>query len=373
MALVKTDYGLVYNDDGSLCTTIREDDVPFSGVKSFAVEEGTENLITEYFTAYSGMTIIEHQDTTIPDGKYFEIIYDSVSSSSSRALFEYNDNDLIEGTSIITISFWGKGDESSIGDKIRVYTGSEWLTIDEPLLTTEWQRFIITCTYNGQTSTAGIQINTPNEGQKFYIHSPQVEAKSFATSFVDGTRQDGRFYIPLDKLGFDPATDDFVIAYWKKPIATDSGDLTGYNLFSIGKSPDGYMWWGKNKDGNYFKLNVLYDNGEYESSDSPTFTPDWYFNNWHFEVLRKADGVIDYFVDGIKQCSLALATNLQTFVEGLTVGGYFNNSDNNSLIASLAFGYAKDDNGNLQWTDEFIQELYNARKPFSVPPRLPIL
>ena len=23
MALVKTDYGLVYNDDGSLCTTIR--------------------------------------------------------------------------------------------------------------------------------------------------------------------------------------------------------------------------------------------------------------------------------------------------------------------------------------------------------------
>ncbi|MCD6381397.1 MAG: hypothetical protein J7L43_00250, partial [Candidatus Aenigmarchaeota archaeon] len=45
MALVKTDYGLVYNDDGSLCTTIREDDIPFEGVKSFAVEEGTENLV----------------------------------------------------------------------------------------------------------------------------------------------------------------------------------------------------------------------------------------------------------------------------------------------------------------------------------------
>lgn len=29
MAQVKTPYGLVYNTDGSLCTTYRDDDVPF--------------------------------------------------------------------------------------------------------------------------------------------------------------------------------------------------------------------------------------------------------------------------------------------------------------------------------------------------------
>jgi hypothetical protein len=46
MALNKTDYGLIYNDDGSLCVTIRKDDVPFEGVVSFAVEEGTTNLLT---------------------------------------------------------------------------------------------------------------------------------------------------------------------------------------------------------------------------------------------------------------------------------------------------------------------------------------
>mgnify|MGYP000890505950 FL=1 len=49
MALVRTDYGLIYNDDGSLCATL----LPEGGV---AVEEGTTNLLTE---AQSIITDIE--------------------------------------------------------------------------------------------------------------------------------------------------------------------------------------------------------------------------------------------------------------------------------------------------------------------------
>ena len=45
MALHKENYGLIYNDDGSLCVALRKDDVPFEGVTSFAVEEGTTNLV----------------------------------------------------------------------------------------------------------------------------------------------------------------------------------------------------------------------------------------------------------------------------------------------------------------------------------------
>lgn len=45
MAQTKTDYGLIYNDDGSVCTTVRPDQTPFPGVNSFAVETATTNLL----------------------------------------------------------------------------------------------------------------------------------------------------------------------------------------------------------------------------------------------------------------------------------------------------------------------------------------
>jgi len=46
MALHKTDYGLVYDDEGTLCVTKRTDDVPFAGTTAWAVETGTTNLAT---------------------------------------------------------------------------------------------------------------------------------------------------------------------------------------------------------------------------------------------------------------------------------------------------------------------------------------
>src|SRR5690554_6047917 len=63
MALRKEPYGLVYNDDGTLCTTYRDDVVPFRGVRSFAVETATTN--------YFGIDAWEFdadQSTFYPDG-----------------------------------------------------------------------------------------------------------------------------------------------------------------------------------------------------------------------------------------------------------------------------------------------------------------
>ena len=56
MALHKTDYGLVYDDEGSLCVTKRTDDVPFPGTTAWAVETGTTNEVTDqdYLGLYTG-------------------------------------------------------------------------------------------------------------------------------------------------------------------------------------------------------------------------------------------------------------------------------------------------------------------------------
>ena len=43
MQKITTDYGLIYNTDGSVCTTVRPDQIPFPGVNSFAVETATTN------------------------------------------------------------------------------------------------------------------------------------------------------------------------------------------------------------------------------------------------------------------------------------------------------------------------------------------
>jgi len=51
------------------------------------------------------------------------------------------------------------------------------------------------------------------EVDTFYLYDYQLEQKSFMSSFVKGIRQNGRLVIPKENLMFNPATDDWVIAY----------------------------------------------------------------------------------------------------------------------------------------------------------------
>jgi len=51
------------------------------------------------------------------------------------------------------------------------------------------------------------------EAGTFYLYDYQLEKKPFASSFVVGSRPKGRLVIPKENLMFNPATDDWVIAY----------------------------------------------------------------------------------------------------------------------------------------------------------------
>ena len=56
MPQVKGPYGLVYNTDGTLCTTYRDDDVPFQGVRSFAVDAATTNLVPSNIANFTSLS-----------------------------------------------------------------------------------------------------------------------------------------------------------------------------------------------------------------------------------------------------------------------------------------------------------------------------
>ncbi len=194
-------------------------------------------------------------------------------------------------------------------------------------------------------------------GVKGYIHKPQLEIKPFASSFVVGSRPSGRLVISVEDLKFDIANDDWVISYWKYPVATRDDTQNSYNMCSLGRyTPDrskGYIWWGKETSINKYRLNVLLNDPTFfENISKNTFNSTDYFFHWHYEVVKKSGKVLSYYVDGVKQCELIIPADkeIQTpFDVGLSLGGYTRNNifyPHNALIAAPYYGY-----NSATWTD----------------------
>jgi hypothetical protein len=389
MALVKTSYNLIYNDDGSLCVTLREDDVPFAGVKSFAVEKGTTNLFTNpiFQNGESGFNCVSGWSSrTIKDGgplgKHIELVEDSMSVGCAYGnTFNVAANQTYTFSVYINVLEWNQDGAIDLyyhwfDANGNIISASKSATLGEEVPSNfvgqGWRRYKITDTAPANAARVGAFVYSSIAAtSRIQVTGFQFEEKPFVTSLVVGSRPTGRLYIPLDKLGFNPAADEWVIAYWKKPFGTHINGLTGYSIAAIGyNSVDnsvGYIWWGKEKDSNTFRVTVVYNNQTIASAYSGTFDPNWYFNNWHFEVLIKTSYEIKYYVDGVLQCSLTLSYPLQTFTEGLYIGGYKNYPCNNLITNILLAKY------NPIWTEEYIQTLYNTKKPFAVPPKMPII
>ena len=398
MAMSVTEYGLVKNSDGSVCFTIRPDDTPFQGVCSLALEKSTTNLAnTDISTWGKVYTSVNNTDLMFFGSPVWKVIASQTESAQVHSIHDtsftsdtdttYTFSIYVKSAGISIIELAGIGVNADgwypIFDIVEgTYIGHGESTEDrwgiEPV-GNDWFRVWITHTDSSGGHNIVVYLYD-NEGNRewlgddvsgIYIARPQVEQKSFATSFVDSSRPKGWFYVPLESLGFDPATDDWVIAYWKKPIATiegSIGDLAGYNIMSIGRYTSdysvGYIWWGKKKDEDKFKVQAVQSDSSVVASEA-TLDPLTYFNQWHFEVLLKVGNEIKYYYDGQLKVSLTI-TDLQTFDQGLYVQGWAIGSDAcNSLYANVLYGKAKDSSGNLVWTDSYIQEVYNARAPFA--------
>jgi len=377
MAQVKEPYGLVYNTDGTLCTTYRDDVVPFPGVTSFAVETATTNLLKDVanFTTgswgrsnvdvtsleYNGMPGARFTPTGAGTAQVFQIFLSS--DAAGRAF---------------TWSFYARG-RTARTFHVNFYGGVSGTFQSYVIqLTTEWRRYSITHTFPATATSGRIQWGnvTPYWGTAYLdwieVAGVQVEEKPFATSFVDGSRPSGR--ILFEDLGFNPATDDWVISYWKYPVATHDDTQNDYNLMSLGKwfsgLDKGFIIWGKYVDVNKFIINCALNNKTQTSTFSPIFDSSWYFYNWHYEVIKKQGKVLNYYVDGVKQCELTIPADLELqtpFNIGFTVGGYYGSNPCNSLIAALYYGY-----NSATWTDDYIREVYEAKIPFPAQNKLSI-
>lgn len=389
MAQTKTDYGLIYNDDGSVCTTVRPDQTPFPGVNSFAVETGTTNLLgstvfdTAIFilTAKGTGTILNH----LPGkGLYGSMLTRATKSdnmtepyiSAARTIQTFF---IPQVGKTYTYSVYARlyGKQSNQPFYLSYHDGNHF-PINVGLLTPEWKRYSYTFTVRPEYTGGTFLIynllphSSVEVGSGFEICLPQLEQKPFASSFTVGSRQKGRLEIRVEDLKFDIANDDWVISYWKYPVATRNDSLNDYNTCSLGQYTSdcskGYIWWGKEASINKYRLNVvLNDATSITNISDNTFNPTDYFYHWHYEVMKKQGKVLSYYVDGVKQCEVTIPADkeLQTpFDVGLNLGGFTANNvfnPTNALIANVGNGKLKPG----EFTDEHIMAIYEANRAFA--------
>lgn len=419
MSKITTDYGLVYNTDGSLCVTKRTDVVPFPGITSFAVETRTTNFLGPYAWEFDSEQALFFP-RSLASGKTWADCWDAsqrayvgghkltthcletktIDLGSTQAagtkvtlswkhkgylwyvifrygltfdsLTDFTQSNTYEIKGDASLDHWEEnfGLHLTINNIRTIETGSPQRLLDR------W--YDVEITYTLPTDTRYIQIiwdfylayqANGGLGVLGYIRQPQLEIKPFASSFVNGTRPAGRLVVPKELLGFNPATDDWVVHYWKYPVATRTNDLTGDNKCTIGRwsrsNLEGLIWWGKNIGSNTFSIGVVYNDSTVAFEESSSFDPAWYFRNWHYEVFLKHGSEMQYWIDGTLQVQFALAKPLlNNFVVGLTLGGANGETSDNSYIANACYGLYTD-----QWTPEFIQEQAAMTQGYYVPPR----
>lgn len=365
MAQVKEPYGLVYNTDGTLCTTYRDDVVPFRGVRSFAVETGTTNYVlfpVSFSTSPAGVSIEYLDDYTA------KVTVTDATQITKNTDILFNGRCTVDANTTVTVSEYV---ESTNTSKILPRISGFGTMTDH-----EGKRYYKTVTHSSSwTFQVGVQIfATAVNGDYIIVSYPQIEIKPFASSFVNGTRPSGRLVIPVEDLKFDIANDDWVISYWKYPVSSRNDIQNDYNLMSLGQwitgLDKGTITWGKYVDVNKFTIGCTLNNKTQTYTYSPIFDSSWYFYNWHYEVIKKQGKVLNYYVDGVKQCELTIPADLELqtpFNIGFTVGGFYGSNPCNSLIAAPYYGY-----NSATWTDEYIREVYEAKIPFPAQNKLSI-
>ncbi|AEX84787.1 Tail protein [Marinitoga phage MPV1] len=376
MALIKTPYNLIYNDDGSLCVTLRDDDIPFEGVKSFAVEEGTENLLTYYDGVNDSEFIWEASEGVYYfvgfSFKNLDILNTDNTGNNSHELALSYEYKIDPGTSgYIYSEFYIKWSDGSYN-----YGSGIYGTIKDG----NWHRssgvkeFPVKPNLSITVYTWRFYFYPSGSTGKVYLRHVQAEDKSFTTSFVNGTRTAGLLEIPIN-FG-----NSFVISFWHKTIYGYSQDKTILGL--QGNREDGgidkviNIFHGWNTD---MRVGTSENRSKYTIGIFSYTDEDWIFytiiydlNSDLFKIYKYNKKTGEFDIDDLS--SFLASDNELRFLNfnKIRIGSCFypeTRISGNGKISNLLIA-AYDPN---IWTDEFIQELYNAKKPFAIPAKMPIV
>ena len=427
MALMKEPSGLVYNTDGTLCTTYRDDDVPFRGVRSLAVEAGTTNLVPSNiasFTSLSGLnsdSIISRE--IIEGGGYggrnaIKIVKNSVRTNfqiysdilrnnilnniqvGDRISYQikYKVLDAGKGGFICNFRTWEFGDSYP---KTIVDIGNGWFL----QYGTSRQQWTESSAITGNCGIAELPANSTILFSDF-----QVEIKNYSTSFVDGSRPNGIMYIPAEDLDTKDYTledgsrvklfNNHVISLWFKVPKVQPNEINSSasiwqvlqqivgNHYDLLTGSHRYRQWGIAifaKTGHLFVSAPFLGFGMNADgtvlASAGTFEDVWHNLVFTFNVLTESSTKIirehKVYYDGehVKSTTYNLYPNTGTYGNSFINDNlyfYEDTYNRSNLVSNIFIGEYRKPNGAIIWTDDYIREVYESQIPFTNQPSISI-
>ncbi|WP_169709654.1 LamG domain-containing protein [Deferrisoma camini] len=234
-----------------------------------------------------------------------------------------------------------------------------------------WHRSELTITTTASTAYIRVFVKCGNAaGHWVEVDKIQLEQKSFATSFVDGTRGDGVLEYPLPSPFTQP---DWTLAFWCQINAIGNVD-NSTGIFCVGQysspvSKDQLNLYRRTDTG---KAQLRYASGAdaviVNAYSGPTVIDT---GSWHFYCVTQnwASRATDLYIDGVQQFTLDISSftvvpSYQGVVYGLRLPHYYSPYVLSNLYSNMLILPA--------YTDaSVVQEWYDLRKPFFDPaPRI---
>jgi hypothetical protein len=207
-----------------------------------------------------------------------------------------------------------------------------------------------------------ISVNSTTQTTEFYVLAYQLEARPFATSFVDGTRPAGILKIP----GVRDFTSKVVTAWFKINYVRNYPRIFDMSDGSTDVAKGWAFYYDHVAGGFCFGVGSTVTKLTYSNPTNKWFYVVLIFNNGTYAVkLFDDSGLIwDYSFTATMP---DLTNNIFKIGNVDSSGGYAR-----PLNGPIAAPHIAEYKPSI-WTAEYIQELYNMRRPFSAPPRMPII
>ena len=298
MALVRTDYGLIYNTDGSLCATL----LPDGGV---AVTEGTTNLfpLEKSIVVRGDTTPYQYSVTSglVQGGTY-----------TLRAFIKVEPNDDTSNPRMTLRFIYSDG------------TRNEHRTNNFPKDGVEYE-YILTKTANPDKTL--VEINgwildhgSVGPGGKYQsARNIQLEQKSFATPFTEDTRPPGRLPYDIPQL---KGARDFTLHFKFLPYMFKETAWAQY-LFSTRTNDYLHYYAVINDSGTRLAINTALEEDDtwvYANIYNPPIN----INSWHrFVMTGRQEGnqaTISIYLDGVEVYKSTRVGTLRPFPGILALG-----------------------------------------------------